>query len=215
MRKYELIIFDMDGTILNTLDDLTDSLNVVLLEHQYPQRTLSEVRSFVGNGIRLLIERAVPEGLSVPEIDSVHQDFMEYYEKHCAEKTKPYQGVPELIQTLRDRGYRTAVVSNKADQAVQELCVQYFHGLFDIAVGERPGIAKKPAPDSVNQVLQTLNMKQEQAVYVGDSEVDVATARNAGLDGIAVTWGFREPDFLKQQGAVCLVSAPEEILALV
>ncbi|MDO4167303.1 MAG: HAD-IIIA family hydrolase [Eubacteriales bacterium] len=215
LRKYDLVIFDMDGTILNTLDDLTDSLNVVLLAHHYPQRTLAEVRSFVGNGIRLLIERAVPEGLSVEEIDQIHQDFMNYYEEHCADKTKPYQGVPALIKTLREQGYRTAVVSNKADQAVQELCQQYFPGLFDIAVGERPGIAKKPAPDSVNQVLQSLNMKREQAVYVGDSEVDVATAYNAGMDGIAVTWGFRKPDFLKQQGATCLVSDPKEIIDLV
>lgn len=214
MRKYDLVIFDMDGTILNTLEDLRDSLNVILFRHQYPQRTLEEVRLFVGNGIRLLIERGVPDGLAVSEIDQIHQEFMKYYGEHCADKTKPYEGVIPLIETLREKGYRTAVVSNKADSAVQELCKQYFNGLFDIAVGERTGIAKKPAPDSVKEVLQSLDIKRERAVYIGDSEVDVATARNAEMDGIAVTWGFRDVEFLKQQGAARIVSVPGDLLEL-
>lgn len=213
--KYELIVFDMDGTILDTLEDLKNSMNYTLKLHNMPERTLDEIRSFVGNGIRKLIERAVPQETSEEKITEIHKNFMAHYEIHCADFTKPYDGVISLIQELRNRGYKTAVVSNKADSAVQELCVQYFPNLFDLAIGERSEIAKKPAPDMVHLALAQLGFPKENAVYIGDSDVDVATARNSGLAMIAVDWGFRSRDFLISQGAETIVSKPEEILELV
>ena len=213
--KYELIVFDMDGTILDTLEDLKNSMNHTLKLHNMPERTLDEIRSFVGNGIRRLIELAVVEGTCSEKIDEIHKDFMKHYEVHCADFTRPYNGVNDLIKTLRNRGYKTAVVSNIADAAVQDLCIQYFPGLFDLAIGERPEIAKKPAADMVNLALEQLQVSKENAVYIGDSDVDVATARNSNLDMIAVDWGFRTRKFLMEQGAETIVSNPEEILELV
>lgn len=213
--QYQLAIFDMDGTILNTLQDLTNSLNAALAKSGYPQHTAEEVRFFVGNGIRKLIERGVPAGTPVEQIDTVHHDFTAHYQVHCADTTQPYDGIPELLQTLRRASCKTAVVSNKADYAVQELCKQYFDGMFDFAVGEREQILKKPAPDSVNEVLQKLQIDRKQAVYIGDSDVDVQTAKNAAMDGIFVEWGFRSKEFLLEHGAVLTVSAPNEIAHII
>lgn len=210
--KYELIVFDMDGTILDTLVDLKNCMNYVLKKHNMPTRTLEEIRSFVGNGIRTLIERATPPGTSPETLDAIHKDYMAYYKIHCADDTKPYDGILELLSALKNQGYKTAVVSNKANAAVQDLCVQYFDGLFDLAIGERPEIAKKPAPDMVELALSQMNISKEKAVYIGDSDVDVATAHNSGLNIIAVEWGFRDRDVLKAQGAEIIVSSPMEIL---
>lgn len=211
--KYELIIFDMDGTILDTLEDLKNSMNHTLRLYHMPERTLEEIRSFVGNGIGKLIERSVAKGTPKEALPEIHKDFMEYYQLHCADKTRPYDGILTLIRTLREKGYQTAVVSNKAHAAVQDLCSQYFPSLFDLAIGEQPSIAKKPAPDMVNLALQQLNVPREKAIYIGDSDVDVATAVNSHLDMIAVDWGFRSRQFLKEQGAETIVSAPEDILS--
>lgn len=213
--KYQLIIFDMDGTILDTLEDLADSLNHALTKHGYPARTIEEVRSFVGNGIRKLVERGIGQPVSEEELDSLCATQKEYYSVHCADKTKPYDGILELLSQLRQSGYKTAVVSNKADYAVQNLSKQYFDGLFDLSVGERPGVQRKPAPDSVNEVLKQLQVTKEQAVYIGDSDVDIRTARNAEMDCIAVDWGFRDREVLQSHGADTIVSSPEEILDLV
>lgn len=213
--KYQLVIFDMDGTILDTLEDLKDTLNYALSKNNYPEHSIDDVRRFVGNGIPKLIERGVPKGIDEESIIRVHKDFMEYYKLHCADKTKPYDGIRELIEKLRNAGCKTAVVSNKADVAVQELCEQYFKGLFDYAVGDREGIRKKPAPDSVYEVLRQLNVGKANAVYVGDSEVDIATAQNAGMDSVIVSWGFREVPFLKEQGAQVIVNKPQEVMAFV
>ncbi|MCI7803595.1 MAG: HAD-IIIA family hydrolase [Oscillospiraceae bacterium] len=209
--KYKLAIFDMDGTILNTIDDLAASLNAVLEKSGFPTRTMDEVISFVGNGLRKLIERGVPEGSDSETVERVLADFKAYYAVHCADRTAPYDGIIELLKNLRTNGCLTAVVSNKADDAVQELCKKYFDGLFDYAVGERSGILRKPAPDSVNEVLEKLNVSRENAVYIGDSDVDIMTARNAGMDSIIVEWGFRERDFLLKKGAKTIVSAAKEI----
>lgn len=209
--KYKLAIFDLDGTILDTLEDLADAVNYALGEHGYPQRTIEEVRRFVGNGIRKLIERAVPTGLTQEEISKVHQTFSAYYQKHCADKTRPYEGIVPLLQRLRAAGCLTAVVSNKADAAVQPLCQQYFEGLFDYAVGEKAGINRKPAPDAVLEVLRCLGVEKMDAVYIGDSEVDIQTAANAGLDSIIVTWGFRDRAYLESQGGRRFADRPEEI----
>ena len=194
-------VFDMDGTILNTLEDLKDTLNYALQQAGYGTHTLEEVRSYVGNGIRRMIECAVPEGTEAEECDRIQAIFMPYYQKHCADKTCAYPGITELLEKLQAEGILTAVVSNKADSAVQELVEEYFKGLFDVAVGEQAGIRKKPAPDMVEKALDALGVKKEEAVYIGDSEVDMATAENSGLDRIIVAWGFRDKEFLKERGA--------------
>lgn len=212
---YKLAVFDMDGTILDTLEDLKDSTNYALEKCGYPMRTYDEVRRFVGNGIRKLIERAVPEGLTVEQIDRVHEVFTEHYKVHCADKTKAYDGIKPLLEKLRAGGVKTAVVSNKADYGVQELCKEYFDGLFDYAVGEREGIRRKPAPDAVNEALKVLGMSKSEAVYIGDSDVDFETAKNAELPCISVLWGFRDEEFLREKGATLFVHDPAEIYDIV
>ncbi len=210
--KYQLAIFDLDGTLLNTLEDLADSANYVMKAFGYPERTVEEIRNFVGNGIRKLLERSAPEGTPAEEIDRMFETFITYYKEHCADKTKPYDGIMELLEKLQRQGLKLAVVSNKADYAVKALCEQYFPSCFNEAVGERAGIARKPAPDTVNEVLKNLQIDKSQAVYIGDSEVDVKTAQNAEMDCIAVDWGFRDTEVLKMAGAETIVSTPEELL---
>lgn len=210
--KYDLIIFDMDGTILDTLEDLKNSVNHGLRCMGYPERTTDEVRSFVGNGIRKLMERSVPGRTSEEDIQRMHACFTEHYKEHCADCTKPYDGILKLLEHLRKSGCKTAVVSNKADYAVQALCRQYFEDQFDMAAGEQqPRYRKKPAPDLVNLVLEQLNIPRSRAVYIGDSDVDIETARNAQLDCIAVDWGFRDRAFLLRHGAETIVSDTEEL----
>ena len=213
--RYKLAIFDMDGTILNTLEDLADTTNYALRINGFQERTLEEVKQFVGNGIRRLLERALPQGVTEETIGKVQKDFSAYYKIHCADKTRPYDGIPELLRKLRKGGCKTAVVSNKADFGVQELCLQYFDGMFDAAVGEREGIKRKPAPDSVNEVMRYLQISREDAVYIGDSEVDIQTAENAEMDSIIVEWGFRDRPFLEEKGARVFVKNPEEIAELI
>ncbi len=213
--KYDLLVFDMDGTILDTLEDLKNSMNHTLRLHNMPERTLDEIRSFVGNGIRRLIELAVVPGTSTEKQDAIYRDYMSYYKEHCADDTKPYDGVINAIRQLRSLGYKTAVVSNKAHPAVLELCDQYFTGLFDLAIGETPDVARKPAPDMVHMALKHFEVSKERAVYIGDSDVDVATARNSELDMIAVDWGFRSRECLIEQGATTIISKPDEILKYV
>ncbi len=212
---YKLAVFDMDGTILDTLEDLKDSTNFALKKCGYPTRSYDEVRRFVGNGIRKLIERAVPEGLTVEQIDRVHEVFTEHYKVHCADKTKAYDGIKPLLEKLRASGVKTAVVSNKADYGVQELCKEYFDGLFDYAVGEREGIRRKPAPDAVNEALRVLGIDKSEAVYIGDSDVDFETAKNAELPCISVLWGFRDEEFLREKGATLFVRDPAEIYDII
>ena len=211
--SYKLAIFDLDGTVLDTLEDLFNSCNVALEACGYPLRTFEEIRSFVGNGIRNLMERIVPVGTPVAEIDRVHAAFMAHYTVYSADKTAPYAGVLQLLADLRAAGVKTAVVSNKAHAATVPLCGHYFSGLFDVIAGEREseGIPKKPAPDGVFDILRTLGMAAADAVYIGDSEVDVATARNAGLDGIFVTWGFRTVEQLREAGATTIVDTTDDV----
>lgn len=212
--KTELAVFDMDGTILDTLGDLKNSLNAALAANGFPARSLEQVRRFVGNGIAKLVERGVPEGTDPATAEKVLADFSAHYKLHCTDTTKPYDGVPELLQSLRAGGVRTAVVSNKADFAVQSLAGKYFPGLLDFVLGERPGIAKKPAPDMVETALAALGVSKSRAVYIGDSEVDVATAANTGLSGIFVTWGFRDADTIRAAGGRTLVNTPAQLLRL-
>ncbi|MDE5563857.1 MAG: HAD family hydrolase, partial [Oscillospiraceae bacterium] len=187
--RYQLAIFDLDGTILDTLEDLYLSVNHALQENNMPKRTIQEVRQFVGNGIRKLIERAVPSGTDTVTVDRVHADFTLYYKVHYADCTAPYAGITDILSALRNAGIQTAVVSNKADYAVQALCAQYFPSLFDTVAGEKEGVRRKPAPDAVYAVLETLAVPKEKTVYIGDSDVDIQTAQNAGIPCISVDWG--------------------------
>ena len=214
MKPIQAAVFDLDGTILDTLDDLSDSLAAVLRRAGLPERTREETRRFVGNGIRLLIERAVPEGTEQNKTDAVYADFLSYYGAHCAEKTAPYPGIAEMLRALRSAGIRTAVVSNKADGPVKTLVARYFPALFDAAVGEREGIRRKPAPDALFEVIRLLGVSPDGTVYVGDSDVDIETAKNAGIPCLSVAWGFRSRDFLFRHGATVLIERPEELTAL-
>ena len=209
--KYKIAIFDLDGTILNTIEDLADSLNYALTKNGYKERTVAETQSFVGNGLLMLVKRAINPETSEEEAKKVLADLKVYYKIHCADKTKPYEGIPELLKDLKTAGYRLAVVSNKADYAVQILCEQYFPGMFDLAFGERENVRRKPAPDSVNAVLAEFELKKADAVYIGDSDVDIETAENVGTDSILVAWGFRGADFLREKGAKNIVFDTEEL----
>lgn len=209
---YKLAIFDMDGTILNTLEDLKNSVNVALSENGFPKRTLEEVRNFVGNGSRKLIERSVPQGMSEEMQEKVLASFDADYSRHCAVFTKPYEGIPETIAALREHGIKTAVVSNKPDYGVQALCEQYFKGLFDFSIGVREGMRKKPAPDTVFEVLKYFHTSKEDAVFIGDSDVDVQTAIHAEVSCIGVSWGFRDKEVLQNAGATKIVDTTQELL---
>lgn len=213
--SYRIAIFDLDGTILNTIEDLTDSVNYALEKNGMPKRLLSEVQQFAGNGIKRLIELAVVPFAEEEQIEQVFADFKEYYGENCARKTRPYDGIGEVIQTLRAKGVITAVVSNKADFAVQTLCADYFPGMFDLVVGEKEGIRRKPYPDSVKAVLSQFHAKKEEAVFIGDSEVDIKTAENAEMDVISVTWGFRTEEYLKSEGGTVFAHRPEELLGMI
>ena len=209
--KYKIAIFDLDGTILNTIEDLADSLNYALAKNGYKERTVAETQSFVGNGLLMLVKRAIKPETSEEEAQKVLADLKAYYKIHCADKTKPYEGIPELLKDLKTADYLLAVVSNKAEYAVQILCEQYFPGMFDLAVGERENVRRKPAPDSVNAVLAEFELKKADAVYIGDSDVDIETAENVGTDSILVAWGFRGADFLREKGAKNIVFDTEEL----
>ncbi len=213
--KYKAVIFDMDGTILNTLEDLKNATNYSLRQFNMPERTLEEVRMFVGNGIKKLIERAVPAGTTEEKINELLKVFLEYYEIHSADNTSAYPGIQNLVEELKKLGIKTAVSTNKADEPAQELGKKYFNGVFDLIVGQKDGLRTKPAPDSVNEILRILNIQKKDAVYIGDSDVDVQTAKNSGLDFIGVSWGFRGRKFLEQNGAKNIVDSANEILKLV
>lgn len=212
--KYDTYIFDLDGTLLNTLDDLAAAVNYALRMHGMPEHTIEDVRRFVGNGVRLLMVRAIPQGDKNPLFEDTFKTFREYYMDHSLDHTRPYEGVPELLKELRDKGKRTAVVSNKFYAATRELCRHFFPDTIEVAIGEHEaeGIRKKPAPDTVNEAFKQLGVGKENAVYVGDSDVDLATARNSGLPCISVLWGFRDKEFLKENGATTFVTAPMNIL---
>lgn len=211
---YSTILFDMDGTVLDTLQDLWASTNAVLRELGHPERSLDDIRSYVGNGARNQIRCALPEGSGDDAIDDALSRYRAHYAAHCRDHTKPYPGVVEALRRLKDAGKKLAVVSNKPDAAVRLLSDEHFGALMDVAIGETPTLRRKPAPDTVDAALAALGAEKTGAVYVGDSEVDVATAQNAGLPLIAVSWGFRSREALQAAGATTIVDTPEELLAL-
>lgn len=212
--RYETYIFDLDGTLLDTLGDLAAAVNYALRAHGMPEHSLDDIRRFVGNGIRLLMERAVPGGSGNPHFEVAFDTFRQYYLAHSLDTTRPYPGIPETLDALKAGGCRLAVVSNKFMTATQELCRHFFPKTIEVAIGEHEaeGIRKKPAPDTVFAALQQLHVSREQAVYVGDSDVDIQTARNSGLPCISVLWGFRDRDFLIQNGAETFISTPSDLL---
>ncbi len=215
MTGINTVIFDMDGTVLNTLADLSASVNHVLEQFHMPRRTESEYRLFFGSGIRYAIRCAVPEDTSEEQIDRMLPVFKEYYGKHWLDQTKPYAGVTELMRLLKEHGYRMAIVSNKIDPAVKALNERFFSEYASVAIGEKEGIRRKPAPDTVEQALQELGSTKKEAVYIGDSEVDLLTAKNAGIPCITVLWGFRDRSFLEEHGATMFAEKPEDVFALI
>ncbi len=215
----KLAVFDLDGTLLDTLDDLADAVNAALARASFPSRTRDEVRQFVGNGVERLIRLAVPAGTDEATVMAVLGDFKATYAAHCAVRTAPYPGVIALLDALREQGCRIAVVSNKFDAAVKELCRHYFGDRVEVAVGERlsEGIRRKPAPDTVFEALAAFGLRPEEAdrhriTYIGDSDVDIETAKNAGIPCISVTWGFRDAAFLRDHGARVVADRAEEVL---
>lgn len=213
--KFNSVVFDLDGTLLDTLGDLRDSVNFALEKNGLPKRTTEEIRSFVGNGIRLLIERSVPENTSFEITEVCFSDFKEYYKDHSAILTKAYDGIIDLMKELKSKGIKIAVVSNKADFAVKTLMEDYFNGLYDCAYGERAGVLRKPAPDGVFDAISEMGAEVKDSVYIGDSEVDVETSKNAKLPCIAVTWGFRDKKVLESLNPEYIVDSPSDILNII
>lgn len=209
---YDTVVFDLDGTLLNTLEDLRTSTNYALTAHGYPERTPDEIRRFVGNGIRLLIERAMPEGVTPEEFDAVFADFKAHYQAHCNDRTGAYDGILPLLRELKLRGYKTGIASNKIKSAVLKLSEIYFEGLIDRAAGVADGIPPKPDSGMAEALLEELESEAANTLYVGDSQVDVQTAANAGLDLVAVLWGFRDRAELTEAGAVRFIEKPMELL---
>ena len=214
MASYKAIIFDMDGTVLNTLEDLADSVNASLSHFGLETKSLEEVRWAVGNGVRQLMRTVIPGGEAHPLYQDILQYYVPYYQAHCQIKTRAYEGIPEAMRSLKEMGFRLAIVSNKGDGAVKELNRLYFDGLVDEAIGERPGIRRKPAPDSVLEAVRLLGCSPQEAIYVGDSDVDIDTAANAGMKVIGVGWGFRGREFLEALHPDYLIDTPEELPAL-
>ena len=213
-KKYDAIIFDLDGTLLNTLEDLTDSVNFALEKYGMPLRTLDEIRHMVGNGVQKLLRRAVPTETTDEECEKVFAEFKHHYAEHCNDKTDLYPGIRELLKRLKELGFHMAIVSNKLQEGVDALSELYFKEYVEAAIGARDGMQKKPAPDGTYEAMQILNVTKERCVYVGDSEVDIATAVNTGMDCITVEWGFRTREEQEKAGGKLFVSKPEEIIPL-
>ncbi len=212
MNSEKTVLFDLDGTLLNTLGDLTASTNAAMEKMGFATHTLDDVRRFVGNGIGLLIARSIPGGKENPKYEETLQVFREHYGAHCLDTTQPYPGVMEMLHQLQANGVKMGILSNKADFAVKSLCQRFFGPLVPVAVGERPGVRRKPAPDAVLACMEELKSDAVHTVYVGDSDVDIETARNAGLRCLSCTWGFRDRAFLLEHGATTLVDTPKALL---
>ena len=208
------MIFDMDGTVLNTLDDLTDAVNYVFSQFDLPSSTKEEYRKYFGNGIGYAMKCAAPEGTPDSVFDRMIPIFKEHYNKHCLDKTAPYEGILDLMKALYDKGYKMAIVSNKIDSAVKELNDRFFSEYVSVAIGEKPGIKRKPAADTVLAALKELGSKKDEAIYIGDSEVDVQTAKNSGIPCIVVLWGFRDKDMLIKNGATTFAVTPTDVLGI-
>lgn len=212
MKKFNTIIFDMDGTLLNTIGDIADSVNYILKKYGYSLRTYEEIISFVGNGSERLMELSLPNGRNNPNFEMYLEEYKEYYLENNNIKTSPYEGIMELLKELSERNYKLAIVSNKNDENIKSLNKIYFGDYIKTAIGQSKDVKRKPAPDMVYSVLYELNSDIENAVYIGDSEVDIYTAKNANMHCVSVCWGFRDKEYLKEQGAEYLIDEPYELL---
>ena len=215
MKKYDTVIFDLDGTLLNTLEDLTDSVNFALALYNFPSRKMAEIRSFVGNGVARLMELSIPDGLNNPQYRKCLEDFRNHYSKNVQNKTSAYNGIMELLRQLSKKEYKIAIVSNKFDEAVKDLNQIYFAEYIKVAIGESENVSKKPAPDTVFKALEELGSTADKAIYVGDSEVDVETAKNSRIICVGVTWGFRDREILEEKGADYIIESPQELLKII
>ena len=212
MKEYDTYIFDLDGTLLCTLEDLAASTNYALRKNGMPEHSIDEIRMFVGNGVKKLMQRAIPNGENNPKFEQTYALFRQHYLEHNLDTTHPYEGIPELLAELKRRGKHLAIVSNKFYTATQELARHFFPDTIEVAIGERETIKKKPATDTVIEALKQLGVTAERAVYIGDSDVDIMTAKNCNLPCISVLWGFREKNFLIEHGGTTFVHHPKEIL---
>ena len=213
--KYKAVIFDLDGTLVDTLEDLADSVNYALDSFGFPHRSIDEVRSFVGNGVRRLIYLSVPEGTENETSEKCLEVFKNHYKTNSRNKTGPYDGIIGVLDRLCESGIKTAVVTNKMQTAAKDIVDFYFGEKINLTVGQVDGVSQKPSPDGVNLVLKEFGISKNKAIYVGDSEVDCLTANNAGIDCVGVTWGFRSKEILEENGAKIIVDTPQEILNLI
>lgn len=213
--KYDTILFDLDGTLLNTLDDLTDSINAVMGQEGYQQRAKEEVREFIGDGAKTLMERSLPPGTSEKEIQRCLTLFREGYLKNMRNQTKPYEGLPEVLKRIREQGIKIGVVSNKPDEETKEICRHYFKADVGVAIGDHATRNRKPAPDNVFEALKQLGSCKDKTLFIGDSNVDVITAKNAGLACVGVTWGYRSRETLLEAGADYIIDEPEALIPFI
>lgn len=212
MKTYDTIIFDLDGTLLNTLEDLTDAVNYVMEQYHFEKKTILQVRGFVGNGIRKLVERCVPGGQEREDFEEIFACFRSFYTSHCQIKTKPYPGIMEMLRALSEKGYRIGIVSNKNDKAVEELNEIFFVPYISVAIGQNDRLRPKPAPDTVDMALNRLEGSPDRTLYVGDSDVDKATADNCGMECVSVTWGFRDRELLEELKPAGIIDEPWQLL---
>lgn len=211
--KYKTIIFDLDGTLLDTLEDLKNAVNYALISNGFPERTLEEIKSFIGNGTRVLIKRSLPSfQIDLETYEIVYQNFIDYYKFHSLDFTHPYEDIVVLLTKLKEDGYKTAIISNKNDDATKMMQKKFFPNLIDIAIGTKDFSKTKPNPESTLEIMELLNVKREDCVFVGDSEVDIQTAKNANIPCISVSWGFKTTNFLKTNNATIIINEPLELL---
>ena len=213
--KYTTIVFDCDGTLLDTLTDLRNAVNYVLRAHDLPERSVPEVKAALGNGVAHLMRQSLPDSISEAEFNTYLDEFKAYYGEHLQDYTAPYPGMLDVLDTLRAKGYKLAIVSNKIQEGITPLNKEYFGDRLPVAIGERPRLQRKPAPDMVLQALKELGSTQDESIYIGDSEVDVATAKNSGLLCIGVTWGFRDEQLHKDLGVKYIARKAEDIVTII
>lgn len=213
--KYTTIVFDCDGTLLDTLTDLRNAVNYVLRAHDLPERSVPEVKAALGNGVAHLLRQSLPDSISEAEFNTYLDEFKAYYGEHLQDYTAPYPGMLDVLDTLRAKGYKLAIVSNKIQEGITPLNKEYFGDRLPVAIGERPGLQRKPAPDMVLQALKELDSTQDESIYIGDSEVDVATAKNSSLLCIGVTWGFRDEQLHKDLGVKYIARKAEDIVTII
>lgn len=213
MKK--VVIFDLDGTLLYSLEDLMDSVNYTLDLFGYQKRTLEEITSSVGNGVKHLLRQSLPANIDDEEMEKCFLIFKDYYSEHCCDKTHPYDGIVDMMKVLKDKDLKLCIVSNKFQSAAEEVCDFYFKGLYDMVIGESESCRRKPAPDGINMICDFYGVEKDEVLFLGDSEVDIKTAENAGVFCVSVLWGYRDKQFLTDNGAKLFINNPDEIIYMV